>query len=108
MGDCGGNGPSKASAGDSGRLPGIVSKPDRVTGEDEPMTARISWWTDDVSQLSNALSTVIASPTGNGTGSNDERLECWMSFVLDEPGPTLVDDDRVIEPPLETGVLGGE
>lgn len=61
-----------------------------------------------MSQLSNALSTVIASPTGKGTGSNDERFECGMSFVLDEPGPTLVDDDRVIEPPRETGVLGGE
>lgn len=35
IGDSGRNGPSKIFAGDSGRLPGIVSKPDRVTGGEE-------------------------------------------------------------------------
>lgn len=36
------NGPSKALAGDSDLLPGIVSRPDRVTGGEECITARIS------------------------------------------------------------------
>ena len=35
IGDSGKYGPSRASAGDSGRLPGIVSKPARVTGGEE-------------------------------------------------------------------------
>ena len=42
MGESGRNGPSKASAGDSGLLPGIVSRPALVTGGDDWMTARIS------------------------------------------------------------------
>jgi hypothetical protein len=44
MGDSGRKGPSKAWAGDSGRLPGMVSRIGRAAGRggDEWMTARIS------------------------------------------------------------------
>lgn len=35
MGESGRNGPSRASAGDSGRLPGIVARPVRVNGGEE-------------------------------------------------------------------------
>ena len=72
------------------------------------MAARISWCTDDVSQLSKALSRVLDSPAGKGTVSYDERSEYRMSFVFDDAGPTRVADDIAIDPPLDTGVLGGE
>lgn len=50
----------------------------------------------------------MASPAGNGTLSNDERLE-YRTIFFDEPVPILVDNDvLVVEPPLETGVLGGD
>jgi hypothetical protein len=42
MGESGRYGPSKGFAGDSGRLPGIVARPPRVTGGDEWITLRIS------------------------------------------------------------------
>lgn len=41
-GDSGRYGPSSALAGDSGRLPGMVARPARVTGGDEWMAYRIS------------------------------------------------------------------
>ncbi len=51
----------------------------------------------------------MASPAGKGITSNDDRLECRTSFVLEDQVPTFVDDDvRVVDPPREMGVLGGE
>lgn len=109
IGDCGSGRICPSSTVDSGRLPGIVAKPPRATGGDEWMAARISWCTDDVSQLSKALSTDIRSPAGYGTTSNEDRLEYLTNLVFDDPGPTLVDDDLLVDDsPLETGVLGGE
>jgi len=41
--------------------------------------------------------------------SRDDFAEGRMSLVLEDPAPSLVDDDRrVDEPPRETGVRGGE
>jgi hypothetical protein len=41
--------------------------------------------------------------------SKDGWWPCRRSFVLDEPGPRLVDEDLLmVDPPLETGVRGGE
>lgn len=51
----------------------------------------------------------MASPTGGGLLSKDDWLECRMILVLDDPGPTLVEEDlRGTDDALETGVLGGE
>jgi hypothetical protein len=41
--------------------------------------------------------------------SRDDLAEGRISLVLDDAGPTLVDDDRrVVDPPRDTGVRGGE
>lgn len=51
----------------------------------------------------------MPSAAGNAMVSNEERFECRISFVLDDPGPTWVDDDlRMADSLLDTGVLGGE
>lgn len=42
MGESGRYGPSRAFAGDSGRLPGMVARPPRVAGGEEPIALRIS------------------------------------------------------------------
>lgn len=52
FGVSGRNGPSNALAGDSGLLPGMVSKPDRVTGGVECKVVRTSRVRPEVSQLS--------------------------------------------------------
>lgn len=50
-----------------------------------------------------------ASPAGKGMTSSDDLAEGRMSLVLDDPGAALVDDDRrVVDPPRDTGVRGGE
>ena len=59
--------------------------------------------------MSNALSIVMASAAGKGAHSNEERWEYPVSFVREDAGPTLEDDDPgTVEVFLETGVLGGE
>ena len=111
VGDDGRNGPSSALAGDSGLLPGMVSSPVRLgMGGDEFIAAtRISRWTDEVSQLSNALSIDIASPAGNGGKSRDDLADPLTSLILDELGPTRVDDDHLLlAGRFEVGVRGGE
>jgi hypothetical protein len=100
---------SASSSADSGRLPGMVSRPERVTGGDEWIAALISWWTEDVSHLSKALSTDIVSTDGNMAISTEDWLEYRVSLVLDVPAPTLVADDLLVEESLpDTGVIGGE
>ena len=111
VGEDGRNGPSNALAGDSGLLPGMVSSPVRLgIGGDEFIAAtRISRWTDEVSHWSNALSIDIASPAGKGGKSSDDLADPLTSLILDEPGPTRVDDDHLLlAGRLEVGVRGGE
>ena len=109
VGDGGRNGPSKASAGDSGRLPGIGSSPDRMGGDEFIAATLSSRWTDEVSQSSKALSIDIASPAGKAGMSSDDLADPLTSFILDEPAPLRVDDDHLLlGGPLEVGVRGGE
>lgn len=109
IGELGRNGPSRMLAGESGLLPGIVSKPDRVGG-DECTAARISRCTEDVSQESKALSIETASPAGNAGLSNEDRAEPLTSFVFEEDaGATRVAEDRpAVDGVRDVGVRGGE
>lgn len=105
-GELGRNGPSRPFAGDSDRLPGIGSSPDRVGG-DECMADRISRCTDEVSHKSKALSMDTASPAGKA--SMDDRVESRAFLVfVEEGGPTLVAEDRLVDAARDFGVLGGE
>lgn len=63
-GESGRNGPSSALAGDSGLLPGIVSKPDLVTGGVECSVVRTSPVTLEVSHWSKGWSLDTASLGG--------------------------------------------
>lgn len=109
VGEGGRKGPSKASAGDSGLLPGMVSSPERVGGEEVMATTLISRWTEEVSHESNALSIEVASPAGKHGKSIDDLADPLTSLILDEPGPTrVVDDLLLLEGPREVGVRGGE
>lgn len=109
VGEDGRNGPSRVSAGESGLLPGMVSKPDRVGGEDVIATTRNSRWTEDVSQESKALSIEVASPAGKAGISSDDLADPLTSLIFEEPVPTRVADDRLLlGGPLEVGVRGGE
>ena len=109
VGDGGRNGPSKASAGDSGLLPGIVSKPDRVGGDEVIAAILISRWTDEVSQSSKTLSIETASPAGNAGKSREDLADPLTSLILDALTPTRVAEDLLLLAGLlEVGVRGGE
>src|SRR5271170_5686942 len=90
----------------------MVSSVPLVTGGEEWRARRISRCTEDVSQLSNALSIEVASPAGKAAGQSEEDLSDPLNrFVLDDPGPPLVDDEFRREEDrlrLVLGVLGGE
>jgi len=111
-GDSGRKGPSRALAGDADLLPGMVSSVPLVAGGEEWRARRISRCTEDVSQLSNALSIDVASPAGKAVAQSEEDLADPLNrFVFDDPGPTLVEDEFRREEDrlrLVLGVLGGE
>ena len=62
-----------------------------------------------MSQSSKALSIDIASPAGMADTSIEDLADGRTAFAFTLPGPTLVEEDLlVVEPPRDTGVLGGE
>jgi hypothetical protein len=80
-----------------------------VGGEEVMATILISRCTDEVSQVSNALSIETASPAGKGCMSSDDLAEPFTSLILEEPVPTRVAEDRMLlGAPLDVGVRGGE
>jgi hypothetical protein len=107
-GELGRKGPSRAFAGDSARLPGMVSKPCRYVG-DEWTAALISQCTEEVSHESKALSMETASPAGQAGRSMEDFADPFTNLILEELFvPTFVDDDRLVLGTCDVGVLGGE
>ncbi len=89
VGDCGRKGPSSAFAGDSGRLPGIGSRPDPADGGVDCKTAsRICGPTAEVSQLSKLFSRATWL---RDKLSKDERLESRVTELW--RGRSLVSED---------------
>lgn len=89
--DTAGNGPSSASAGDTGRLPGIVSSVRPLVGADCMTVSRAWGSTFDVSHVSKpsacGLLSMIES-TCDKRASLVRELRCLTSFVRDVIGRT--------------------
>lgn len=96
-----------SSSGDSGREPGIGSRPDRVTfGVELSMVFLASWVMPDVSYRSKALPSAVDSPAGNGGNSSEDFAEFRVNLLRIEA--TFVDDEGIEYVREDAGVHGRE